>query len=133
MKAKVVLCAVLVFVISISSFTAEIPTKSKTRSIPNDVVIDNLINGINSENEGLKCSSTYFLGEYKSEYAVIPLLRILKSDDKEEARIMAALSLTKIGDARGIYAVKQAIKFDSSERVRKLCQGFYNDYLLNNE
>ena len=65
----------------------------------------------------------------KADEAVIPLMKILKSDDNEESRIMAALSLIKIGDLRGIYAVKQAIKYDQSERVNKLCLNFYRDYM----
>jgi hypothetical protein len=35
---------------------------------------------------------------------------MLKNETNEEARIMAALSLYKIGDARGIFAVKQSIQ-----------------------
>jgi hypothetical protein len=42
---------------------------------------------------------------------------------------MAALALYKIGDARGLYAIKQAIRFDDSERVRNLCTKFYKAYL----
>ncbi len=52
-------------------------------------------------------------------------MRMLRNAEPEDARIMAALSLIKIGDARGIYAVKQAIRFDESERVRKMCAIFY--------
>ena len=66
----------------------------------------------------------------KSDEAVIPLMKILKNDENEEARIMAALSLLKIKDSRGIFAIKQAIQFDESERVRKMCSIFYQDYLI---
>ena len=89
------------------------------------------MNGINSDNQGLRMSSAYLLGEFKSDEAVIPLMKILKSDDNEESRIMSALSLLKIGAARGIFAIKQAIQFDESERVRKMCSIFYQDYLIN--
>ena len=68
------------------------------------------MNGINSGNQGLRMSSAYFLGEFKCDEAVIPLMKILKSDDNEESRIMSALSLLKIGDSRGIFAIKQAIQ-----------------------
>jgi hypothetical protein len=44
-------------------------------------------------------------------------------------RIIAALSLYKIGDSRGIFAIRQAIKFDESKRVSKLCDKFYRAYL----
>ena len=81
----------------------------------------NYLTGVNSDNLGLRVSSTYYLGEMKSEEAVIPLMNILKSDTSASARIMAALSLYKIGDARGIFAIKQAIQFDPNEQVKKMC------------
>jgi hypothetical protein len=48
----------------------------------------------------------------------------------ESSRVVAALALTRIGDARGIYAVKQAAKFDPSERVQKLAAWYYNQYAV---
>lgn len=85
----------------------------------------NYINGVESDNAGLRLSSTLFLGEMKSDEAVIPLMKVLKSCEDEACRIAAALSLTKIGDSRGIYAVKKAAIFDESPRVRDLCWKFY--------
>jgi hypothetical protein len=129
MKAKFLIGLMLIVTITSVIFPAENPNKSKSSTYNKYLIVENLLVGINSDNEGLKSSSAYFLGELKSKEAVIPLLGILKGEENEELRIMAALSLTKIGDARGIYAVKQAIKFDKSERVRKVCSGFYQDYL----
>jgi len=77
---------------------------------------------------GLKISSAYFLGEIKSNKAVIPLMRILKSSSLEEERVIAALSLSKIQTEKGMFAVKQSIRFDDSERVKRLCDLFYKDY-----
>ena len=59
-------------------------------------------------------------------------MKILKNSVEEELRIGAALSLLKIGDARGIYAIKRAIQFDESKRVRDICSKFYNNYLTRN-
>ena len=56
---------------------------------------------------------------------MIPLLGLLHNAECEEIRILAALSLCKIGDARGLYAVKRAAIFDDSERVKRLCDLFY--------
>jgi hypothetical protein len=39
---------------------------------------------------------------------------------------MAALSLFKIGDSRGIYAIKKSAESDESETVKKMCTIFYN-------
>jgi len=128
MKTRFLLSALLVLVITVISFGMVKPHPVKKNAMDRDLVITNLMNGINSGNQGLRLSSSYFLGELKSDEAVIPLMRILKSDENEEARIMAALSLVKIGDARGVFAIKQAINFDSSERVKKLCSIFYQDY-----
>jgi HEAT repeat protein len=90
--------------------------------------VESLIMGINSENFGLRTSSAYMLGELRCEKGVIPLMRMLKSEDREDARIVAALALLKIGNAKGIFAIKQAIRFDDSERVRRLCANFYHSY-----
>jgi hypothetical protein len=88
---------------------------------------ENLLIGLNSNNYGLKTSSAQILGDIKSEKAVIPLMRILKSSDDEKFRIVAALSLYKIQNPRGLFAVRQAAKFDPSNRVKKLCLNFYLD------
>lgn len=128
MVTRITTVLFLVLGLTIGVFAANNPAPAKKKNFNRTVVIQNLLNGVNSENQGLKLSSGYFLGELKSDEAVIPLLSILKNSENDEERIMAALSLSKIGDARGIYAVKQAIKFDESERVRKLCSLFYQDY-----
>jgi hypothetical protein len=117
--------------ISISSYGFITPTPLKKNTYNRDLVITNLMNGMYSGNQGLRMSSAYFLGELKSDEAVIPLMKILKSDENEEARIMAALSLYKIKDLRGIFAIKQAVEFDDSERVKKMCSIFYQDYISN--
>lgn len=87
--------------------------------------VSSLLTGINSDNYGLRTSAAFLSGKFHLSEAVIPLMKMLRNAGQEDARIMAALSLIKIGDARGIYAVKQAIRFDESERVRKMCAIFY--------
>jgi len=98
-------------------------------SATKDCVKKNLLLGMESENLGLQSCAAYMLGEFCCDEAVVPLLKILHNSPYEEMRIMAALSLYKIGDSRGIFAIRQAIKFDDSKRVRKLCDKFYRAYL----
>jgi HEAT repeat protein len=105
---------------------ASTPVKKQKQLSEN--AVENLIAGMNSENFGLQMSSAYMLGEYKCQKAVLPLLKVLKSDVREEARITAALALYKIDDSRGIFAVKQAIRFDDSERVKKICSLLYQEH-----
>lgn len=46
---------------------------------------------------------------------------------------MAALSLLKIGDLRGLFAIKRTIQFDDSERVKKCVQYFIRIIYLTNK
>jgi hypothetical protein len=87
----------------------------------------NLLIAINTDNYGLKSSAAQILGDIKSKKAVIPLMKILKSSDDENLRIVAAHSLYKINSPMGMFAVRQAIRFDESVRVRKMCLNYLVD------
>ncbi len=126
MKSGATLLLLLLFVFVSLAAAAE-PVKEK-RTINRDLAIQNLLIGLDSDNMGLTSSSAYYLGELSSTEAVIPLMKMLRNAEQEELRISAALALFKIGDARGIYAVKRAIIFDKSERVSNMCEKFYNAY-----
>jgi len=127
MKSFASLLLLLCFVFTSLSIAAE-PVKEK-RTINQDLAIQNLLIGLDSENAGLTSSSAYYLGELSSTEAVIPLMKMLRNSEREELRISAALALLKIGDERGIYAIKRAIVFDESKRVSDMCEKFYNAYL----
>ena len=76
-----------------------------------------------------KEEAIYQLGEIASEKAVIPLLSVLHQDETESSRIVAALALCRIGDARGTFAVKRAATFDKNPHVRTVCAWFYDTYV----
>ena len=126
MKHKLLVYLLLAF-FTFPLFAQETDLESKYETIEN-----NLIAGVKSDNLGLRVSAAYFLGEINSNRAVIPLMHMLKNSDIEEERLVAALSLAKIKSEKGMFAVKQRIKFDDSERVQRMCQIFYNDYLFHN-
>lgn len=88
-----------------------------------------LLEGLQSDNEGLRESCAYMLGELRSDKAVIPLMGILRCESCNTARIVAALALCRIGDSRGVYAVKQAVQFDDNFAVQQRCAYFYNEYV----
>ena len=101
------------------------PKKTVTTNIE-----DNLIIGLHSDNLGLKTTSAYLLGEYGTSRSVIELMRVLKNGDTEEERISAALALTKINTEKARFAVKQRAIYDDSERVRKMCEKFSHQVVL---
>lgn len=122
---KWLLTLVLMVTLAFSTFANTPISEEKYRQIE-----DNLLVGLNTENLGLHISCAYFLGEMKSDRAIIPLLKMLKSSDTEEERIIAALSLAKIKSERGLFAIKQRIKFDDSKRVQRLCEIFYMNHMV---
>jgi hypothetical protein len=91
--------------------------------------VASLMMGIQSDNQGLRESAAFVLGEIKCTEAVIPLMRMLHEERSESARIAAALALSLIGDPRGVYAVRRAVTYDESKRVRLLSAYFYNEYV----
>lgn len=123
-----ILLAVLLF--SVTLFSQPVPKRSIQMN--ENQISENLLIGIQSGNKGLCASSTYLIGELCCKKGVIPLLTLLHNADCEEIRILAALSLVKIGDARGIFAVKRAAIYDNSDRVKRLCNLFYKATLAGN-
>ncbi|PKL88821.1 MAG: hypothetical protein CVV23_08390 [Ignavibacteriae bacterium HGW-Ignavibacteriae-2] len=93
---------------------------------------ENLLAGLNSDNFGLSISSAYMLGEIQSKKAVNPLTSILRNSQDDRIRLVAALSLLKIDTERSIYVIQDGVRFNDSEKVRNLCERFYNAYLVSN-
>ena len=89
----------------------------------------NYLLGLNSDNIGLRTSCAYFLGEMKSDKAIIQLLKLLRYGETDQERIIAALSLYKIGSKRGIYKIKILAGTDKSEKVRIVLSRLYRTYV----
>ena len=122
---RILALTLLLLLLSSTTFAGN----SKSEVDVKESTIASLLEGLTSDNLSLKSSCAYMLGELKVTEAIIPLMRILHNDVNEELRISAALALYKIGTPMSIYAVKQAGRFDESERVNKLAQNFYAEYL----
>lgn len=129
MKKPIFYLAVLIPIIllNINLLPQNLPNHSI--KVNQDQITENLLIGIQSCNKGLCASCIYLLGEFQCQKSTISLLSLLHNSPCEEIRILAALSLIKIGDGRGIYAVKRAAIFDESERVKRLCNLFYKAFL----
>jgi HEAT repeat protein len=106
-----------------------VETKSESRKC---AATENLLIAIKSENDGLRESAAYLLGEFKCTEAVIPLMDVLHNDPRPATRAVAALALCWIGDERGIFAVKRAVRFDDDPTVQLRCAWFVNEYVKGN-
>ena len=94
-----------------------------------DRIEENMLIGMKSGNTGLQTSCAYFLGEMKSDRAMIPLLRLVKNGETEAARIIAALSLYKIESKIGMYRLKHLVESDDSELARRVFDIIYKKYV----
>lgn len=90
--AKRIASLILLFSFPYLLFASD-STSSKSSTYEN--IEKNLLVGLNSDNEGLKFSCAYYLGEIQSSKAVIPLLRLFHSGKTDEMKIIAALSYAK--------------------------------------
>ena len=90
----------------------------------------NYLKGLKSKNMGVQASSAYFLGEMKSEKALFPLMKMFSNPKTGEERLLAAWSLLKIGDSRGVYLVKNAIEDGTRSGANCMLTWLYRDYRL---
>lgn len=93
-----------------------------------DQIETNMLIGIKSNNTGLQTSCAYYLGEMKSDIAMIPLLKLVTNGETEEARIIAGLSLYKIQSKIGMYRLKYLAESDESELARNVFDRLYKVY-----
>jgi len=133
MKARTLYSIVLVTIFLVGSLTYAEGNKSQTQANTYETIELNRLIGIASDNHGLRVSCAFNLGEMKSEKAIIPLMALLRDGQTDEEKIIAALSLMKIGAPQGVYMVGRSAKFNDSGRVRYICEKFYNGYLLDKE
>jgi hypothetical protein len=129
-RSTMILGAVALAIVMALPATAH-DTRKELGEAKYDRAVQNLLVGVGEENSncGLRASAIYMLGQLESKEAVIPLMKVLHSCPDEKSRLAAAWSLCKIGDARGEYAVKQAVRFDESPKVKMQCAWYYNLYV----
>lgn len=97
-------------------------------------IAENLINGINSNNEGLRTSSAMVMTEVIDNSiaspddfsgSLIPLLQMLDNGSTEMERVVAAVALYSLNDGIGIYRLRGSARFDISEKVRAVSKNLY--------
>jgi len=125
MKKLVILFAIALM--TISTYAEKNPVAS-LEGAKKEKTVKNLLLALKSDNTGLQSSAAYYLGEMESTEAVLPLMTILNSNNNEGSRVMAALSLVKIGDERGIQLVRYYSNNDSSSYVKRMCTIFIENF-----
>jgi hypothetical protein len=128
---KVFLSLLVSFVISASISFAQAPPKP-VEAYAYHKIESNYLKGLESDNPDLRISCSYFLGKMKSDRALIPLMAAFHNAKDEGAKLIAAWSLLKIGDVRGVNLVKRAIELNEcSSGGGCMLRYLYMDYCLN--
>ncbi len=120
----------IVFVAAVAAVSFAQANKEVTVSAKYETIESNYLTGLNSANHGLKVSSAYFLGDMKSHKAVIPLMKMFRNEKNDGAKLVAAWSLLKIGDARGVFLVKRESELGNCDGIRCMLGQLYQDYCL---
>ncbi|UCH66073.1 MAG: hypothetical protein JSW63_02765 [Ignavibacterium sp.] len=131
MKKSILFIVLFVSAIALftNSFAQGPPVNISAKKLA--VMEDNLLVGLQSDNHGLKVSSAFFLGEIESDRAVIPLMKMFSEEEDPGAKFVAAWSLLKIGDKRGVYRVKRAAERSESNSETNIIEYLYKDFSLN--
>ena len=94
-----------------------------------DQAMTSLLEKLRSCDKCDRDKAAFLLGEGRFTEAVIPLMKMLHECPDETSRIVAALALCRMKEPRGTWAVKRAVTFDESSKVRILCAWFYDQYV----
>ena len=131
MKKFFLVPLLITLLVSVTAFGGE-------KKVNKSAIVDNLNAGLTSENFGLRVSSAYVLSQLiccnaleadDASKTIIPLMKIMNSEENDEARIVAALALYHLNSERGISLLKYAAEKDDSERFSKIGASFYKAYL----
>jgi hypothetical protein len=129
MKTKKFIGLLILSTLLFTTFSYAEVNKTVPKANSYEAIELNRLIGLASDNQGLRVSCAFNLGEMKSKNAVLPLMNLLREGATSEERIIAALSLVKIGDPQGVYLVSRLAKFHECEKTRRMCEKFYNGFL----
>ena len=131
MKTLLTVIFSLLVVQTLSAQNSGFPEEKKS------VIVDNLTEGIESQNIGLHTSAALVMSDLiKESYieskdaskAMIPLLKLLRNGTTDEERIAAAVALYQLDDPVAIYQLRGVAVFDDNEKVATACKNLYYSY-----
>lgn len=84
-------------------------------------VLATIAAGINSDNLGIQKSSISLAGKHQITDLVPELIKQFQENENSEVRYLAAMVLYKIGDNKGLDAIKAAITNEENELIKNFC------------
>jgi len=97
-----------------------------------DILSQNLVNALKSDNPGLQQSAMRLIIQYANhihvEAAVFNVMRLYRQSDDSKVRQLALVTLHKIGNAHAMDFVKRNLKYETDEKMIRLSNAVLNDY-----
>jgi hypothetical protein len=113
------------------AFMAVTPAFAQDSVLPpnanRELIEQNLIIGLQSDNPGLQRSCALMLGKIHATSARIPLMAALRNSPESNVRTAAAYALCRMGDPIGAYLVKGMATCDDCPKVRLTCAWYYEN------
>lgn len=106
-------------------------TKKELNKIP-DNSIQTLVNGLNSNNNGVIIGCAIMAGEYKVAETVEHLAKILNSDLSFDVKTAAVFALYQIQSNEALIALKKACIKNKCPFLKQSAEVFLNHYLISN-
>ena len=100
-------------------------TNSDQRVELPDYAIVNILNGIQSDNYGVKMSSIYLAGKYKIVDVSQELVEEIKRSEDDELSQMLVWSLYEIGNDSCWKELQAIVKNHPSDQLRDFCANLY--------
>lgn len=100
----------------------------KEKLFQHPTAVNDLMIGIQSENDGLRKSSIYFAGKYRIREVVSALIDQMDQEKNPSIRILIANSLFRIGDERGMEKIIAVAAKDDNGKVRRICSALVREY-----
>lgn len=119
---RFVFCACLLFVAGAFATAQEAPDPVHKVS---HRVVATLMEGLSSENAGVRRSCALMLGQLRYGRARITLMAILRGGNDVRLRCAAAWALCRIGDPSGLMLVKSMAERDGDAGMRAVCAWYY--------
>jgi len=127
-KAALVLTLALFITSAASAQTAR-----KQKPVLKKYAVENIVNGIKSEYDGVRKVTISLAGKCELEKAVDTLIEQLKEEKSPELRVSIALSLYKIGDDKGLDAIYANAVSEKDPHVKRMLEAIVQEYAVNKE
>jgi len=120
---------VFAFLLLIINATSALATE---RKVDWDVVSENLVNALQSDNPGLQQSAMRFVIQYADKVnvddALNNLMRIYRYSEDTKERQLALVTLHKIGSEYAMDFAKRNMKFETDEKIKKMSNACLSDH-----